>query len=335
MLPKRSGEIEHSGTSDASGKTMVPLLSVMLPTYKRSDALQRTLRGLESQTLSPEAYEIVVVDDGSRDGTGVLLADFAVHTRCQFSYICLRDNGGPARARNFGLAECRGEITLIIGDDIEPDRHLLERHLQFHQQNPEEVYALLGHVTFPEGLKPSSFMRWLESGGRKYFFNYQDLTPGQQAGPLFFYTSNVSVKMALLGRSGWFDESFPFASHEDLELGYRLAENGMLLIYDRGAIGYHWHKLSVQGIARRIYLMGYSAALFWEKVDDRGGFLRQTMRNMLTWLSSIPPVIEVWRWMREKSFSESKGYPLQWHFLLFLSFFIGLSDSKRKKRVRG
>ena len=329
-----SRDIAKSGTSPVYDADWVPLISVMLPTFKRSEALRRTLVGLERQTLATDLYEIVVVDDGSQDGTGHQLEEFAQETTCRFSYVILVKNGGPARARNFGLARCRGEITLIIGDDIEPDKHLLEKHLQFHQQNPELSHALLGRVTFPERLEPSCFMKWLEDSGRKYFFNYRDLSSGQRVGPQFFYTCNVSVKMALLDRSGWFDESFPYASHEDLELGYRLAQKGMHMVYDAGALGYHWHMLSEPGIARRIYLMGYSAAIFWQKVDDRGGYLKRALRNLITWFASLPASVSIWQKLREKAYSTTKRYPTQWHILLFLSFFIGLSDARRHREVR-
>ena len=329
----RKDEVERTGSS-AAWIDCAPPISVMLPTFRRPDALERTLAALERQSLAVSEYEVIVVDDGSRDGTGSNLQDFAQTTEARFLYIMLRDNGGPARARNFGLSRCRGEVILIIGDDIEPAPDLIERHLRFHRQNPGDTHALLGHVSFPEEPRPSEFMKWLERGGRKYFFNYADLMPGQEAGPLFFYTCNVSLKRRLLEKSGWFDESFPHASHEDLELGYRLADQGMVLVYDRQAHGYHHHMLSIEGVTRRIYLMGYSAELFWRKVNDRGSVFRQAARNLLTWLSATPPGVLWWRRLRVRHYSGQEQYPLQWHILLFLSFFIGLSDAKNGRPVR-
>ena len=141
-------------------------------------------------------------------------------------------------------------------------------------------------------------------------------------------------KSSLLEKSGWFDESFPYASHEDLELGYRLADCGMQLVYGPTAKGYHWHMLSVQGIARRVYLMGYSAALFWQKVNDKGSWLRSMMRRVITICSSLPPGIWLWDRLRRKNYHEEKDYPVQWKILLFLSFFIGLSDSSKNKSLR-
>ncbi len=176
-------------------------------------------------------------------------------------------------------------------------------------------------------------MRWLESGGRKYFFNYGDLKPGETAAPLFFYTCNVSVKAAQLEKSGWFDESFRYASHEDLELGYRLADKGMHLIYNDKARGAHWHMLSVQGIARRVYLMGYSAALFWQKAKDESGWLRKMTRRLFT-RAYNPSRYLLWHRLRLKEYKDRKNYPAHWHVLLFLSFFIGLSDSLNKRPIR-
>ena len=225
-------------------------------------------------------------------------------------------------------------MVLIIGDDIEPSEQLIEKHLQFHLREPGEQYALLGHVSFPEELRANGFMLWLEHDGRKYFFNYAELESGREAKPIFFYTCNVSVKMALLKKSGWFDESFPYASHEDLELGYRLADNGMRLIYDPSAKGYHWHALTIQGIARRVYLMGYSAKIFWQKVGDDGSNLKRAARKTLTVLCSLPPSVSLWNRLRLKEYSKSQTYPRQWHLLLFLSFFIGLADSSRSRKIR-
>ncbi len=327
-------EIRVAGKSSTFEGVAVPELSVLLPTYNRFDALERTLQALEKQTLARELFEIIVVDDGSSDNTPEVLHQFAEHTENRFSYAVLKENGGPARARNVCLSMVNTDAVLIIGDDIEPDSLLLEKHLHFHKKHLDEKYAMLGHVSFPEELSASAFMNWLEADGRNYFFNYAELEPGKEAGPIFFYTCNVSVKASLLKKSGWFDESFPYASHEDLELGYRLADKGMQLVYDPSARGYHWHVLTIEGIARRVYLMGYSAEIFWKKVEDRGSGLRRTARKILTGICALPPMVILWNRLRQKEYLESKSYPRQWKLLLFLGFFIGLSDSQKNRKIR-
>lgn len=334
MNRDRSQEIKAVGQSSNFVLSATPELSVLLPTYNRADALSRTLSALEKQTVDMAVCEIIVVDDGSTDSTNGVLRKFSEETDSRFSYALLKENGGPARARNIGLSMCRGRAVLILGDDIEPAALLLEKHLHFHREHPDEQDAMLGFVSFPEGLQPNSFMRWLAQDGRKYFFNYQDLQPGQLAGPLFFYTCNVSVKTSLLDKSGWFDESFPYASHEDLELGYRLAENGMRLHYDFTAEGFHWHMLTVQSIAGRVYLMGYSAVLFWNKVRQKDGILRRAARRIVALFCSAPWGVFLWNRLRNRQYPDNASYPREWQLLLFLSFFIGLADSYRKHNIR-
>ena len=318
-------------TSGIFSASAVPELSVMLPTCNRADALRRTLSALERQTADKVCYEIIVADDGSADSTPDVLRQFADTTSCLFRCVLLRRNGGPAKARNAALSFVRGSTVLIIGDDIEPTSALIERHLQFHRQRPDEREALLGHAAFPEELPPTPFMRWLEQGGRRYFFNYAALRAGQEAGPMFFYTCNVSVKMSLLKKSGWFDESFPYASHEDLELGCRLAAQGMRLFYDPAAAGWHWHPLTAQGIARRIYLMGFSAKLFWSKTRQQDSLGRQAARRMLAQFCAAPWCVLLWNRLRQQG---GGNHPAQWHALLFLSFFIGLADASSGRPVR-
>lgn len=325
----RDDEIGVAGQSERFAFFSHPEISILLPTYNRSEALARTLTALHHQSSSPDLYEIVIVDDGSSDNTLEVINECVAENRNSINYLGLKENGGPARARNIGLSKCRGKVVLIMGDDIEPERDFVARHLAFHHDNPDDEYAMLGYVSFPPQMQTNSFMRWLETRGRRYFFNYQELQPDLEAGPLFFYTCNVSVKAALLAKSGWFDESFLFASHEDLELGYRLSEHGMRLVYEPSARGYHWHLLTVRGIARRVYLMGYSADLFWKKVKVRGGILKRAARCILARVSSTTPFLSAWERLCERKYADDREYPMQWHLLLFLSFFIGLADSGR------
>ena len=330
----KGSEVKFTGQSHTFSGTALPDVSVLLPTYNRTNALLRTLNALEKQSLSVELFEIIVVDDGSSDNTPEVLKQFSERTNTRFSYTVLKENGGPAKARNTGLFMARGGVVLIIGDDIEPDVSLLEKHLSFHKKKSDEEYALLGHVAFPKELASSTFMNWLETDGRKYFFNYAELVAGEEAEPIFFYTCNVSVKLSLLNKSGWFDESFPYASHEDLELGYRLADKGMRLVYDPDAKGYHWHLLTIQGIARRVYLMGYSAEIFWRKIGDGSSGVKRITRKVLTTVCSLPPMVYLWNRLQAKEYDETKKYPGQWNMLLFLGFFIGLGDSQKNRKVR-
>ena len=90
--------------------------SVILCTYNRVHLLERTLRSLACQTMTPEQFEIVVVDDGSTDGTPAL-CERAGRDFSNLRYVAVGKNLGLAAAGNRGLRSARGEVLLFIDDD--------------------------------------------------------------------------------------------------------------------------------------------------------------------------------------------------------------------------
>src|SRR3981081_182961 len=93
---------------------LVPRISVVIPAFPASASIDRCLAALAHQTLPPEHYEVIVVDDGSTDDT----ANRA--SRCGARVVRLPRNQGPAAARNAGLAAARGEIVVFTDSDCEP-----------------------------------------------------------------------------------------------------------------------------------------------------------------------------------------------------------------------
>ena len=90
----------------------------MLPTHNRRERLARVLAGLDRQSIARESFEVVVVDDGSTDGTPEWLAANA--TRQYGLRVVRQENGGPARARNAGIAAAQAPLILFLDDDVEP-----------------------------------------------------------------------------------------------------------------------------------------------------------------------------------------------------------------------
>ena len=92
-----------------------PLVSVVICTYNRRDLLQRCLLSLLEQTHPKDDYEIIVVDDGSTDGTADLLQELARSS--DRALRCFRqENQGSATARNLGIAMAGGEIIASIDE---------------------------------------------------------------------------------------------------------------------------------------------------------------------------------------------------------------------------
>lgn len=246
-------------------------VSVVIPTHNRRTLLARCLDALARQSILPEEFEVVVVDDGSTDGT----AEWLESRRYPFPLRSLRQaNQGPGAARNAGVEHARGELVLFLGDDIIAHEHLLEEHLLAHAEHPEPEAAVLGHVDWPPWLRVSPVMRYVcGEDTRQFAYHYIPHLPRLDF--RFFYTSNVSLKRRFLleafAAGIRFDPCFRHAALEDTELAYRLQARGLTLHYRSGALAYHDHPMDLEGFARREERVGEMAVVFYRKhprIDD-------------------------------------------------------------------
>lgn len=268
-------------------------LSVVIPTYNRGSLLLRCLKAFSNQTCSPSDYEILLVDDGSTEPLPDEIYDpkhwAPVAVRC----IRQEENKGPAGARNLGIREAKGEIILFTGDDIHPDPDLVNQHLVMHQESPDAATAVLGQVKWSEQLRLTPVMRYLEQGQQ---FGYPLITDPSNAGFRFFYTSNLSLKRAFLLSHGLFDDSFPYALWEDIELGYRLEEKGLRIRYNPRALAYHNHPTTLESFCGRQHRSGQMALLFGLKHPE-----------CASWLD-IPTALTFPRAIRESRLEKIKGF---------------------------
>jgi len=246
---------------------MTNSLSVVIPTKDRAAALARTLDTLQAQEEGDANLEVVVVDNGSSDGT---LAQVRAREGGEGLPIRLLEQpeGGPAAARNAGAAAASGEILLFLGDDTEPEgKGLLLAHLALHKARPESTYGVLGKITWTPRAPVTPFMRWLENGGPQ--FHYCDLNPGPVDGAGYFYSSHASLKRSLFEEVGGFDVRFPTAAVEDTELGVRLTEAGLELDYHPELLVLHDHPTTPAQSLHRSAAVGRSAALYNRLRPDR------------------------------------------------------------------
>ncbi len=242
-----------------------PDVSVVVPTRDRWYYLRRCLELLARQTTPHEQYEVVVVDDGSTDGTpgGVE----ALRTGNGPRLRCLRKPAlGPAAARNSGIRNAEGELILFLGDDIMAFPDLVAHHLRYHTENPDPAAAALGHVTWSPELRVTPFMRWLEDGGPQ--FAYGAIRDPDNVPPAHFYTANLSVKRAFMMKWGLFDESLRSAAFEDFDLGRRLVRMGLKLVLIPEARAYHLHPTTIASTCRRMRRLGEAAAVLGRKYPE-------------------------------------------------------------------
>ena len=229
-------------------------LSVVIPTYNRLNQLKRVLTGLEDQTCSPADFEVVVVSDGSSDGTNEFLQRAA--TPLQLVSV-LQANQGVAAARNQGVAQAQGDLVLFIDDDVVPTPQLIAEHLRFHEAHQEDV-VVLGPMLTPLDIQLSPWTQWEQDMLVK---QYEAMINGSwEPTARQFYTGNSSLARQLVVDCGGFDSAFRRA--EDVEMAYRLDERGVRFVFNERAIGYHYVMHSFESWMATPYAYGRNDVIF-------------------------------------------------------------------------
>lgn len=268
-----------------------PSASVVVPTFDRLNDLQRVIRAIVNQASGLSSpCEIVVVDDGSSDGTPEWLDNHASDLGLT---VIHQQNAGPALARNRGVKASTGEIILFLGDDTVPQPGWLRAHLEAHRLGRTgHPMAVLGYTAFPPE-HDSPFLRWINEYGAQ--FGYALIENPTDVPFNFFYTSNISLSRELFEALGGFREDFPAAAWEDIEFAYRAVESGMIIRYLPSARTIHHHRIRVGSFCARQETSGRSAAIFSVLHPELEGFLGVPCLGRRPWLTIIErPFLRAW-----------------------------------------
>ena len=248
---------------------MLPVVSVIIPTYKHADYVLETLGSVFAQTF-PD-YEIVVVNDGSPDDSAARLRPLAEAGEIRYFE---QPNAGQAAARNRGLAEARGEFVAFLDDDDlwPPDK--LAWQVAALRTNPAwgMVAGLCGQLGAdgarrePDGADGAVRMLPVEATFQECPIN----TPGQ-----------VLIRRTALEAVGGFDPAI--WGSDDLDLWMRLAAHGPAALVERCALYYRLHTTNASHASGR---------MFWNAVrtvrknlplvprDRRAAARRNALRNI-------------------------------------------------------
>jgi len=246
---------------------MGPEFSVVIPTHDRIEVLAEVLAALEAQEGAP-TFEVVVVDDGSRDGTGEWLR---VRKGALPLRVLTQENAGPAAARNTGVAVAAGRWVAFLGDDTVPESGWLAAHREAHRRRGDELHlAVLGYTGWHPRMRLTPFLRYINEHGLQ--FGYALIRDPEDVPFNFFYTSNLSLPRDLLLAEP-FDLSFPYAAWEDIEVAYRLKRRGLRMVYEPRAVVAHDHPTDFQRFAARQERAGYCAVVFYRLHPELGSFV--------------------------------------------------------------
>jgi len=235
-----------------------PLISVVIATFNRCEILRAGLDRLAGQTASADDFEVLIVDDGSGDGTSKMVDSVISSMPYKLRYF-RHENRGPGYTQNRGINKAEGDLVLLIADDVLVCPELVRQHLKTHCEYRDENIAVLGKVVQSPELPRTVLHRYWDP------FRYDRFEGKSELDGINFLACNISVKKSFLLKSGMFKERRG-AAHEDIELGYRLREKGLRIIYNELALGYHYHCETLTAACRRAYERGQNFDMLSENV---------------------------------------------------------------------
>ena len=185
-----------------------PLVSVVIPAYNAAGFVRRAVDSVLAQTFAD--FELLVVDDGSTDGTREVLAGYGDRLR-----VLAQPNGGPAAARNQGLHHAQGEYVAFLDADDHWLPQKLSRQLQLMSTRPEVGFCSTATSVVTDSGAPAGV--WPCGTGAEPMPDLLFIRSAAISGS----TSGVLARRALLLQAGGFDESL--RGFEDPDLWIRLS----------------------------------------------------------------------------------------------------------------
>lgn len=239
-------------------------VSIIIPTYNRAKDIEKSVESI-LETDYPN-YEVIVVDDASKDNTVETLKKFRTK---KLRVIKRKTNGGPAAARNDGIKASKGELIAFTDSDCTVSKEWIKTLTEFIKKLPKDVAGVCGTIYPP---KDANFLMKLI-----YFMPQMDGNTGlaeDKREP--FQVNNISCNNALwkkkvLLKMKGFDESFfrDFKTlPEDSELCYRTVKKGYKFYMYPGAPTYHHFRPALKEFLKQSYRAGRGGGVVLAKHPD-------------------------------------------------------------------
>lgn len=222
-------------------------VSVVIPARDEARTIGRTLDAVFAQEAPGVELEVLVVDDGSRDGTVAMASGAGARVLGPGP----EDRGGsPGAARNRGAAAATGDPVVFLDADCAPAPGWLEALLAAHDSG-ELVVG--GALDAPPGLPASARC--------DHYCGSYHVHPARPAGYVPNHPpANLSVRREAFLAGGGFAERLPLADgHEELPWQARLSRRGVRIRFEPGAVAFHHNRTGLSNLLRRQYRWGYSA----------------------------------------------------------------------------
>jgi glycosyltransferase involved in cell wall biosynthesis len=223
------------------------LLTVVIPARNEAARIGPLVRAVLAQDARGRSIEVIVVDDGSTDGTAATARAAGARV---LQLDAARENGNPAIGRNRGAALAKGDPIVFLDADCIPADDWLGRLLDEHARGAEVVG---GSLDLPSDLGLTArcdyYCGWYHVHSRRQGGEVSNHPPG-----------NLSVRRNVFARAGGFTEQQPIAySHEELAWQAAVRQAGGRIVFVPQARVYHYNRPGFGNLLRRNYRWGYSA----------------------------------------------------------------------------
>ena len=190
-----------------------PKVSIIIPTYNRANLLSRAIKSVLNQTFKD--FELIIVDDGSTDNTKQVVEKFQKEDS-RIKYIWQENSGAPARPKNTGIKNAKGNYIAFLDDDDEWLPEKLEKQLKLFESSSNLGFVGCNILVTNNKNKKSSKVYKMPTYSESIFF--EKLFEGN-----FILTSScVVIKREVLNKIGLFDENLKFG--DDWDLWLRIAK---------------------------------------------------------------------------------------------------------------
>ncbi len=252
--------------------------SIIVPAYNAGNTIKGCLSAALNQSISRDDYEVIVVDDGSTDGTGDMVKRFPV------KYIC-QPNRGPASARNHGAREAIGKIILFTDSDCVPAYKWVEEMTKPFEK-PDVIAVKGAYKTNQRSLIARLVQTEFEE-------RFEMLKRAESIDMVDTYSA--AFRRDIFRQAGGFDESFPVANNEDTDLSYKLSSAGYKMVFNPEAIVYHLrHPDTLLRYARQKFWRGYWRMVVYKRFPKKmvkDAYTPQSLKFQILFLFGIVPFL--------------------------------------------
>lgn len=311
-------------------------LSIVVLTYNRRFFLEECLESLFAQSIPKDRFEIVVVDDGSTDGTLEFMGGL-IKTKPNLNYV-RQVHGGISKGRNSGIKNSKAGIIAFVADDYILPKTYVKTILDFFKENPEAQC-----ISFKMGIsKNSNFITrcvhnyytvsiknvlasahaWKKTRLDKFLYYFKRIKYDEKLKAYYNISASraAAFKKDVFEKVGLFNESLP--SGEDSDMGIRMTKNNIGIYHYPLLIIEHTSSENLFGVIKKWFKYGWHFYDFKIRYANNSMRLPDSFKNVLYYLANII-LNPIWRSIQADSAIDGiLFFPVM--FLMNLSYTIGI-----------